>query len=466
MLVRICTFNGSCYFVRLTFVFSANLFAFAAGTAVGWPSPMIPKLKDDLTNPLPSTLAPEQESWVAGCFNLGMATANLFCGVLADRIGRKRTLQYLAVPATLSFVILSFADEVVYFYIGRLIQGIGFGSAFSVLPLYVAEIARDSNRGTLGCFLSMFVVAGALFSYILGPYMSIRDFSLMLVNIPCIFLIIFSLFIPESPYYLVANGDYTNAELCLIKFRGTTRDNVQKELKMITQEVQLSIQSKVSVRDLYTSKPLKKGLIVCLGLMVLQQLSGITVVLSYMQSIFDAAGTSIPPEISTILVGTVQLLVVVITTAVIDKLGKRVLLISSALSSFIAQTSLGVYFYLQNAGYNVDVVSWLPIASLILYIVGFNFGLAVVPWGFIGEMFPPNAKAVASTMACVTCTGLSFVTSVFFPYLNVMIGIAGSFWLFGGCCAIGFAFIYFTVPETKGKGFSEILDMLADGRRK
>lgn len=440
--------------------------AFSTGIAVGFTSPIIPKLRgevDPANNPLPYAITPEEESWVVGLFLLGATFAPFLTAFTGDRIGRKRTLQLFMIPGIASFIWVAFSTEVYHFCLARFLMGLGFGSSFSMLPMYVAEIAEDHNRGALGCFMTFFVCSGILFVYVVGPLLTVKIFSLICVFPPCLFLVLFTLFIPESPYYLLAKNDKIAAEASLEKLRNKSSSKIHKELMEIAENVEESFANKASVMDLFKSKGLFRGFLTIMGLMLFQQLSGINVVLSYMQSIFSASGTSIPADLSAIIVAVFQILTLLITVAIVDKLGRRILLLLSALGSCLSHAALGAFFFLQSLDYDVSSIFWLPIASLILFIVAFNLGFASIPWAVMGELFPANIKMVASTFACSLSMLFAFITSTFFPYLTAMIGISKSFWLFGGFCAVGFAFVYFVVPETKGKSLQEIQIMLSKG---
>lgn len=397
---------------------------------------------------------------------LGAIFGPLIFGFLNDRIGRKKTLLLSAVPAIAAFLTLAFVHNVIYFYIARFILGIGVSSAFLILPMYIGEISEDHNRGSLGCIMTCFISFGLLFSYIVGPFVTVSQFCLLCSIAPCIFFVVFLFFIPESPYFLAMVSDIDGAEQSLMKLRRKTKSAVEKELSEISKSVKESCANKVSLGQMFRSKGLVKGLTVSLGLLIFQQMAGINVVLPYMQSIFDASGSSIPSDVSSIIIGVVQLLTVGVTAIIVDKLGRRILLLISAAGSCLSHISLGVYFYLKIRGDDVSNIFWLPIASLLVFIITYNLGLAPLAWAILGEMFPSNAKSLASIIACCACLILTFVTSAFFPYLVGVIGMAQSFWLFAAFCAACLFFVYFVVPETKGKSLLEIQRMLNEGTKK
>lgn len=420
---------------------------------------------DPQDNPLPLPLTSQQESLIAGILSLGVAAGPILTAYLSDKIGRKNTMLLFTCPVVASFLIMAFANKVTLFYLARFLQGVGISVSFSVLPMYTAEISEDHNRGTLGCSMSLFCATGLLCSYAIGPFLSVKTFCLLCTLPPLIFAVTLWLFVPESPHYLVAMKRNETATEALMKFRGKT--DVEKEILAITKSVEDALDNKgATTLDLLRSKSFVKALVISMGLVCLQQTIGINAVLSYMQTIFSMAGSTLSPEIASILVSFVQVLAVAFSTALVDRLGRRLLLLVSASGCCLAECLLAVYFHLQSKNFDVSTFSFLPIASLLLYIISFNLGFASLPWAISGELFTANLKCLAATVNCSACFLLSFVTTTFFPYLNGVIGIDGSFLVFSVFCVISCVFIYFVVPETKGKSLYEIQQMLNDGAEK
>lgn len=417
---------------------------------------------DPEKNPLPEPLTPQQESLIAGILSLGVAAGPVITAYLSDKIGRKKTMLIFSIPVIISFLIMAYATNVRLFYIARFVQGVGISVSFSVLPMFTAEISEDHNRGTLGCSMSVFCASGLLCSYGVGPYLSVKYFCLLCTIPPCIFVATLWFFVPESPHFLIAVKRNETATEALVKFRG--RADVEKEILEIAKSVEDALDNKAaSVFDLLKSGGFIRALSISMGLVCLQQTLGINAVLSYLQTIFSMAGSQLSPEIASIIVSFVQVVAVAFSTALVDRLGRRILLLLSAAGCCLSLCLLAVYFHLQGKAVDVSAFSFLPIASLLLYIISFNSGFASLPWAISGELFPANVKSLASTINCSACFLLSFVTTTFFPYLNLLIGIDGSFALFSLFCVISCIFVYFVVPETKGKSLYEIQQMLNGG---
>lgn len=172
-------------------------------------------------------------------------------------------------------------------------------------------------------------------------------FCLVCAVPPTLFLILFWLVVPETPYYLIAIKDRKGAQESLAKYRGNTVEQVEKELLEIARNVEESFANKASICDLFRTRGLRKSLTVSVALVCFQQFFGINVVLSYMQTIFSSTGSSISPQISSIVMGIVQLFSVAMAALLVDRLGRRFLLLVSATGTGLAEISIGIYFYLK-----------------------------------------------------------------------------------------------------------------------
>lgn len=440
---------------------AGNLASFVCGTTFGWTSPEIPKLKGIADNPLGTPITKGEEGWIGSLLPLGAALGPFAAGIAADKIGRKKTLLMSAVPFIIAFILNITATNVYYFLVSRFLCGLGVGIVFTVLPMYIGEISDDEVRGSLGSFMQLFIVIGLLFSYVLGPYLPVQLFNIILLVPPAAFLAIFLFFIPESPYYLVQIDDIDGAEESLVKLRAKSKNDVQKELETIKSLVEEAQQNKANFFDIFKSRGLTMALILSVSLVAIQQFSGINIVLFYAQDIFTDAGVSLAPEICTIAIGVVQVLASATTPLLVEKRGKRFLLLLSAVGMGFAQGVLAFFFYLKDdRDSDVSSIGWLPIASLITYIISYCLGFGPLPWAVMGELFPGNIKSVASTATASGCWVLGFILTNYFGIVTENIGKSGSFGIFAICCFLATIFTYKMLPETSGKSLQEIQDIL------
>ncbi|VEN48439.1 unnamed protein product [Callosobruchus maculatus] len=449
-------------FLYITAV-TADLLIFAVGSGFSWTAPVFPILKktDPNENPLGRLITPIEESWVASLYCLGAAIGPIFAGRLADKLGRKRTLIIVSFPMIVSLLILAFAQNIKIYYVTRLVMGITAGSAFNVLPMYLAEVSEVHNRGTTGCLMTVFVVLGALMSFVIGPLLSVKVFTFACCIPVILFVIFFGLFIPESPVFLVTNGKLDKAEDALIQLRSKSHVQIKEELAEIEQSLTRHMAKQGNISILLKGKGLRKALIISISLLLTQQLAGINAVMAFLNSIFEAAGSGVSTYTSTVTIGAIQVIATFIAATAVEKLGRKILLLASTTGSSASIFILGLYFYLKNSRfYDVTNLSWLPLVSLLVYIVSFNLGLSCIPWTITQEIFPSNLQSIASSIASVSCFTASFAVTLYFPIMVEMIGMAKCFWLFGFCLVVSSLFIYLVVPETKGKTVAEIQDIL------
>ncbi|CAH0564579.1 unnamed protein product [Brassicogethes aeneus] len=400
-------------------------------------------------------------SLIAGIISLGSALGPFVSGTLAKKVGRKFTLLGLSLPFILSFVSLAYTSSVYVYYFARFVKGFCIGGSMAVIPMYIAEIAEDHNRGTLGCVIGVALSLGVLYAFLVGPILSIKIFSLSCTIAPILFFVLGYFIVPESPVYLASKGDKEGVKKTLMKLRSRGEDEVYAEVSGIMRSWdQDDDNSKGGYKSLFTNRGDSKALKITTGLLILQQMSGMPVVQSFLETIFKSAGGSIPSDKAPIIIAIIQLLISILTTNLAERLGRKTLMLISTAGTSISLIIIGIFFYFQNKGYNFSTVSLLPIISLVSYTISYSLGLSGIPWVIIGETFSSKVKFQASTFLTCFCFIASFVITFFFPNFSEFVGMAATFWVFGAFCAVGIIFVACYMPETKGKSLSEIQTML------
>lgn len=443
-----------------------NLVTFTVGTALSWPSPSIPKLLsiDPAINPLENPIRHSEAGWVASILLLGIALGPWTTGFLSDKIGRKHTLILFVIPVMIGFIIKAFANTIMLLYVARFLCGLSGGAVFSLVPIYIGEIAQDSNRGSLGFFLVIFLCFGNFFIYCTGPYMTIQTLSYLCLVAPFIFLVLVKL-LPESPIYLLSKNKYDEAEIALTNLRpaNTSADVIKAELKQLKAHVDSAhADSQNSYGSIFKTKASRKALIIGVVLVQFQQFSGVFAFISYMEVIFQSTGSAIPSDISAIIIGLVQIFSCVLGAAVVDRYGRKTLLIESAIGMALAQLGIGTYFFLKSMESGLaETFYWLPIVSLVLFMISFNPGFGSIPWMLLGEIFTPNVRGFGSSLTTSLGFVAAFGITTIFPILVEAVGNAYAFWFFALCCVLGLFFTLAYIPETKGKSLEEIQVILA-----
>lgn len=247
------------------------------------------------------------------------------------------------------------------------------------LPVYLGETVQPEVRGTLGLLPTAFGNIGILLCFVAGKYMNWSELAFLGGSLPVPFLVLMFL-IPETPRWYVSRGREERARRALQWLRGKKAD-VEPELKGIVKshcEAERHA-SQNAIFDLLKRSNLKP-LLISLGLMFFQQLSGINAVIFYTVSIFKDAGSTIDENLCTIIVGVVNFIATFIATILIDRLGRKMLLYISDVAMIITLLTLGSFFYYKNSGNDISNIGWLPLGAFVIFVLGFSLGFGPIPW--------------------------------------------------------------------------------------
>lgn len=445
--------------------FSACLVVITAGIVTVWISPIVWKLKQNSTeiNPLGEPVTTLQIAWIGGLAPFGGLVGTMFVPELLNIFGRKRTLMIISFAVTFLEALLAFATNIYVYYLARLMIGVFVGSCPAVVSVFLSEISEDHNRGILGCFVGLSYPLGTLYGYLIGPMFTVKMYTL-LGTIPNIITILCCLaFIPESPYYLASKGHKKETLEALQRIRTKNIYELEKEYENIIQTLEITADKvEATWRDLFNVRCLRRGLVITVGLNAIQQLSGINAILGYAGILFDASNVSLSGDVIAILIGLVNVFGVLLAMIVIEKVGRRPLLLVSTLGGSVSLLVLGLFFYLKKFSFMIlNTLSWVPVTSALLFIVFFAVGLASIPVSLPSELFPVNAKSKISSACAGTTLTFMFAVITLFPILNDCLGPAWCFCLFSIFGFLGFLFIHFLVPEIKGKSLVEIQEVLS-----
>lgn len=391
-----------------------------------------------------------------------MPLAALFGGLvggsLIEVIGRKWTILVTDLLFLAAWLLTSVAQNLWHVYVGRSIAGISVGIASLVLPVYLGETIQPEVRGALGLLPTAFGNIGILICFVAGSYLKWDYLAWLGVALPLPFLILLFV-IPETPRWYISKGKPEKSRKALEWLRGKDTD-VTAEFNELVKSQKEADDSNTGIKDLFTRQHMKP-ILICLGLMFFQQMSGINAVIFYTTTIFKMAGSSINNNLCTIIVGIVNFISTFVATVLIDRLGRKVLLYVSAISMCLTLTILGAYFYLLRIQVNVSSFGWLPLVSLLIYVLGFSLGFGPIPWLMMGEILPSRIRGPAASLATAfnwTCT---FIVTKTFVNILALINADGTFWLFAVIVLISIVFIVLWVPETQGQSLQDIETQLA-----
>nr|XP_057925504.1 solute carrier family 2, facilitated glucose transporter member 8 [Doryrhamphus excisus] len=426
------------------------------GFVLGYSSPVIPELSRSSDPRL--RLDEAQASWFGSVVTLGAAAGGLLGGWMVEKAGRKLTIMLSTLPFVFGFTVIVAAQNVWMFYFGRLLTGLASGVASLVVPLYIAEMAHERVRGTLGSCVQLMVVLGIMGVYLAGLFVGWRWLAVC-SSIPPTLLLTSMCFMPETPRFLLSRGRRREAEEALRFLRGPDAP-VEWECARIEDacDEQGSSFLASDLKDPGVYKPLAIGVL----LMVFQQMTGINAIMFYAQNIFERAHFK-ESDLASVIVGLIQVVFTAVAALVMDKAGRKVLLVISGVAMAISTAAFGVYFYLMSrvrAGSAAEDphadLAWLALASISVFIAGFALGWGPIPWLVMSEIFPVKARGFASAACVLTNWGMAFVVTKSFHDMMTLLTNAGTFWLFSSMCVVNVAFTVAFVPETKGRTLEQI----------
>ncbi|CAG4973681.1 unnamed protein product [Colias eurytheme] len=444
---------------QLIIVACINIGQIVVGYSVGWSAPIIPKLQNTTDNPLEEPISDLEASWVGSLLYIGAMVGPYVTGILSNLIGRKPCLLIGGFLNIISYILVITTKNITMVYALRIISGLGMGVTTVGNIVYVGEIASTHIRGILLTSTSIVGISGTLLVYSVVPFVSYVATGYIALGISIVH-IIGILFIPESPVYLAMKGDTIKAAKTLNRL-GRSGD-VDKTLETFSQTKGSETTKIQDWTEIFTFKSNRMSLFLTFTLGAFQQTSGVAVVLFFATTIFKLAGSSIEPQIATIIIGVTRLVSSLIAPTFIDRSGRKILLMMSMVACAVSLSVLGLYFYLDRVKSPVLAsIGWLPMVALIVYFFCYEAGFGTIPNAIVGEMFRPNVRSNGSALAITLTWLVGFALTTSFNSMVETLGGDVTFWLFGGCCILAFLFTFFCLPETKGKTLNEIQEMLS-----
>ncbi|GIY14315.1 facilitated trehalose transporter Tret1 [Caerostris darwini] len=439
---------------------AALSFAVAAGMVCGYSASATADMKRKSSPVRPD---PEEIAWIGSIMALGAVLGGIVAGFLCNKLGRKGTLMISSIPFLAGWLFIAYADKVAYIYIGRFITGSCVGIACVTAPPYLIEISTPDVRGLLGASFQLFIVLGVLIVNGLGATLSWEWLAIPSAGL-AIFAICCMIFVPESPRWLIGKGGYQEA-IAAVKFLQGDRIDASAECVAIDEDLRNQPKGSISLQELMKPDAIIPALL-SFGLVFFQQFTGSNAILFYTVEIFSAAGSH-NANASTIIIDAVLVLATCVSSGLMDKAGRKVLLVISGVGMAVSLFALGTYDYISesNAQFKSDY-GWIPLVSLIIYIATFSLGFGPIPWLMMAEMTSIRTRSLicgAATALCWTCV---FIVTKTFQTMEVSIHDYGAYFFYAGFSVLSCIFTIFCLPETKGKQFEEIQQLFLSYRKK
>lgn len=374
---------------------------------------------------------------------VGTIAGSLIAGYPGDRWGRRDSLRIMAILYVISAAGCAIAWDWTSLLLFRFIGGLGIGGSSVLGPMYIAEIAPADKRGRLVGFFQFNVVAGILLAYLSNYIIGLAGFGaaewrwkLGISAFPAVFFLAMLFFIPRSPRWLMSRGRRTEALQVLELIEGP---RAQDELRLIEQA---NRDDAAHQGEALFTRRLRVPLFLAISIAMFNQLSGINAILYYLNAIFAAAGfDKVSGDLQSVAVGVTNLLFTTLAMTIIDRAGRRTLLLIGAAGTTLCLAGVAAIFA---ADQHQNLLVWL----LIGFIAFFGFSQGAVIWVYIGEIFPTTVRAKGQSLGSFTHWAMNAAIAWTFPAIAAT-SKAAPFVFFAVMMAVQFLAVFLWYPETK-----------------
>ncbi|KAI8150383.1 permease of the major facilitator superfamily [Fennellomyces sp. T-0311] len=408
---------------------------------------------------------------IVAVLQIGCLFGSLAATTTADKLGRKWSIMIAAAVFSVGGILQIIGDGLPMLYAGRLVAGLGVGALSMLVPIYVAEIAHQTQRGILGGLWQFFIAAGLAMSYwtnyAVQRHVDSADnalwrIPLIVQTVPGGIMLIGMLFLFETPRCLCAHGKIEEARQVIARIRSLEVDDIQvgKEIEQIQNG--LTTQGQSGWRHVFARQNRKRLLLGC-ALQMFQQLTGTNVINYYSPIIFRSIGLSSNTAelLATGVYGLVKMTVTLLGfSCLVDRFGRRLLLIGGGVAMGTCMMSVAICVGVRPPTVDgaVSVASYVGIAFMYMYAICFSLSWGPIPWIYCSEIYPMWMRAKSTSVTTAVNWIFNAIVGKFSPLLLAS-STLGTYIFFGSWCIVMAIFCLVTLPETKGKTLEE-MDML------
>jgi len=396
--------------------------------------------------------------WTVSSLLFGCIAGVFLAGKAGDHFGRKKVLMLAALLFFVSAVGSASAHELFYFIVARVLGGLAVGIASILSPMYIAEIAPAKYRGSLVSMNQLAIVIGILIAFF-SNYLLVDTgennwrWMLLVMAAPAVFLFFSLLLVPESPRWLVARGQNEEAIKVLIKTSGA--EVAHAELNEIEQT--LKNQEESTLKDLLAPK-IRPLLFIGIILAVFQQITGINTIMYYAPKIFATIGQSNNSALlQTILIGGTNLIFTLVAMVLIDRFGRKLLILAGSAGMALMLAGLSVLFFTKQTS------GVLVLVFILGYCAFFSASLGPTLWVVVAELFPNRLRSKGMSIAIVSLWIACTIVTIAFPIMLEQLSGGITFLIFAMICLANLLYVWRYVPETKGKTLEELEKEFAKG---
>jgi SP family galactose:H+ symporter-like MFS transporter len=405
-------------------------------------------------------LTPSTEEIAVSAVLIGTVLGAAVGGRIADRLGRRMALLVMAVIFGVGGILTALSQTLEVFVACRILVGVAVGAASVAAPMYAAELAPPAIRGRMVFLFQLAVTIGIAVSYWTDLAFSHAGMGwrpmFAAAVVPALILGGGMMFLSDTPRWLGSKGRWDEAAAVMRRVAG---DDAERQLNEVRDEIEA--EKGASIRELFRPG-LRLALLTGVGLGILQQLVGINTIIYYAPTIFQYAGfqSTNAAILATSVVGVVNVLATLLAVFLVDKVGRRPLILFGLVGITVSLIATGLLFAVGPSHAGV-----LLLACLLVYIVSFAVGMGPVFWLLSSEIFPTRLRGLGAGLSAVGNWGANLVVSITFLSLIHGAGKPVTFWIYAAFGVVAFLFLSAFVPETKGRRLEEIEAYWTNGRR-
>uniref|UniRef100_A0A1B6F4Y1 Major facilitator superfamily (MFS) profile domain-containing protein n=1 Tax=Cuerna arida TaxID=1464854 RepID=A0A1B6F4Y1_9HEMI len=448
-------------FIEVLACISAASFHFAFGVVIGFSAILIPQLESSDSD---IQVTKEDISWIASVQPLVAPISSLLTGYLVDKLGRLNTIKVAVAPYMIGWLCIAVAHNFNLLMVGRVLTGISSGLACNPAVVYITEVARPVYRGALISLAISLASTGVILVYAKGAFLHWRTISWISMSYCILPLLLMSLLAPESPVWLISRGRTEQASMSLTYFHkkdikaGSAEQKLEELLKEHNRKLSHGNQNRPSfgrqLRAFLRPTGYKPSLLLTL-IFIFQQFSGIYVTIFYAVTLLKSLGTSMDPNVGSIILGIVRLITGLLTMILLKKFNRRPLFIVSC---------IGMAIFIFISGYFTKEITeghmeknTIPVFCILMYVSVASFGFMSIPWTMTAELFPIEIRGMAQSLMMAVANLILFAVLKIYPFLDEMFGGAYAVqWMFATVSAASSVIIFLFMPETHKKELSEI----------
>ncbi|XP_060535410.1 facilitated trehalose transporter Tret1-like [Cylas formicarius] len=415
----------------------------------GWPSPSLPVLTNGSYH---IHATGEEASWIAVAIFPGIAVGAILAYLLANTFGRKTLILLSSLPLFTGWIAIALARSKAVLFTARLCAGIGSGISFTMVPMYLGEISETQVRGSISSICPLSVVVGILLINVLGIYFPIDTAAYLSCVLPLVMSLLF-VWMPESPEFLMLQRRYDEARRSFAFFR-----HQPVEFQTCCESFDGRERNANTIGALRRATT-KKALVIAVALRGIQQLSGSTAIIFYCKSIFLEMDEILSADAATILYFCLQFVFSLISSLIVDVVGRRSLFLVSLCGTAVTLLAFGTILYVRSSGY---VGNYALVTLLLANVIFFNIGVRNIPLLVISEIFTPDVKPLALCFLTLYYGSLAVIVAKSFHLITTYVAGYIPFLIFGMFSTAGFVLAYCFLPETSGKSFDDIQKILSN----